>query len=165
VNVVLRHCPECGGPLTGRRGIPWMACGECPLAVDPFASPTERLVTWRPDHETGEAALRLAFYLFDVGPQESVHGIWIPAFRSSGRGAHKAAAALTTMRHLPPLVAAPLGAVLGRTPVEAATLVQLQLPHKSRGDAEIPSPRLVSLPAQSVKGRLVEPVSGVAIAL
>ena len=155
MNVILRHCPECGGPLQGRRGLSWMVCGECALAVDPFVSPADKIVTYRPASDADGAALRLAFYVFDVG--EPIRSVWIPAFRSSGQDAHQAGAMLTKEKYRPTLSVAPLGADLARTPAEAVALFRLQRSSGNGGDAEPPTPCLVSLPFQLAKGRLVGP--------
>jgi hypothetical protein len=138
-----------------------MTCADCPLALDPFASPPARLTTWHPGGETVQPHLRLAFYLFGRGAPGSPPPIWIPAFRAEGQAAHDAGDVLAKKGPGPSLSAAPLGAVLARPPSEAVALLRLRHRPESLVEAEARPPRLVSLPFQRVKGRLVEPVSGV----
>ena len=160
MNVVLRLCPACSGELLGRPGLSWMTCRGCPLAFDPFVSPAERLATYRPEGETGEASLRLAFYVFDVGPEGSPASVWVPAFRAIDTTGLDAGEILTQKKHAPRLVEAPLGAGLARTPGEALSLLKLRQAAGSVG-AGTSGPRLVSLPAKLSGERVTEPVSGV----
>jgi len=159
VNVVLRRCPACSGELLGRSGLSWLTCRDCPLAIDPFTSPVERLTTYRPEGETGEAPLRLAFYVFDVGSEESPTPIWIQAFRAIDTTGQDAGEVLTQKKHAPGLVQAPLGAGMARTPGEALALLRLRQGAESVG-AEAPRFRLVSLPCKLSGERITEPVSG-----
>ena len=163
MNVALRLCPACSGGLLGRPGLSWMTCRGCPLAFDPFTSPPERLTTYRPKGEKEEAPVRLAFYAFDVGSEGSPASVWIPAFRAIDSTGLDAGEVLTQKKHAPPLVEAPLGAGLARTPAEARTLLKLRQGAESIG-AEGPRPRLVSLPCKLSGERITEPVSGVSFA-
>ncbi len=158
--VVLRLCPACSGELLGRPGLSWMTCRGCPLAFDPFASPSQRLTTCRPEGDSGEAPLRLAFYVFEAGPEASRALLWVPAFRAIDTTGPDAGEVLTQKRHSPPLVEAPLGAGLARTPAEALALLKLRLGAGSEG-VGAPRPRLVSLPCRLSGDRITEPVSGV----
>ncbi|MFN7989121.1 MAG: hypothetical protein U0529_16730 [Thermoanaerobaculia bacterium] len=160
MKVALRLCPACGGELLGRPGLPWMTCRGCPVAFDPFASPAERLATYRPEGEAGNASLRLAFYVFDAAPDGGPGPIWIPAFRATDTSGLDVGEVLTQKKHAPRLALAPLGAGLARTPGEALTLLKLRRGTTGVG-AEAPRPRLVSLPCRLLGERLTEPVSGV----
>lgn len=163
VSVAPRRCPDCGGELLGRAGLAWLTCRACPLALDPFRVPVEKLVTYRPDGEKAEGAARLAFWVFETGPEASSAWIWIPAFRVVDFGPNQGAwGALTQRAYRPILVEAPLGAGLARGPEAALALAKL-LRKDAFGGAEVPSPWLVSLPC-GVSGDLVtEPVSGVTV--
>ena len=160
MNVVLRNCPACSGELLGRPGLSWMTCCGCPLALDPFSSPAERLTTYRPEGEAGDAPLRLAFYVFDVGSEGSPASVWIPAFRAIDTTGLDAGEVLTQKKHAPRLTEAPLGAGLARTPGEALSLLKLRQGAGNVG-AEASRPRLASLPAKLSGERVTEPVSGV----
>lgn len=160
MNVAIRLCPDCSGELLGRPGLSWMTCCSCPLAIDPFSSPPQRLTTCRPEGEPGEAPLRLAFYVFQAGPEASRALLWIPAFRAIDTTGLDASEVLTRKRHAPPFVEAPLGAGLARTPAEALALLKLRLGAGSEG-AGAAGPRLVSLPCRLSGERITEPVSGV----
>lgn len=164
MNVVLRKCPDCGGELVGRPGLSWMACRDCPLALDPFVEPARRLQTFRPADEVPSSAPRLAFYVFEIGKKSGPSWIWIPAYRSLGSESLDAGELLTDKSYAPPLAEAPLDAGLARTPEQALQHLKIRRGPKSAGASSAATPRLVSLRCNLDGERVVEPVSGFSIA-
>ncbi len=157
--VVLRLCPDCGRPLRGAPGVPWMSCDRCPLAFDPFAQPAARMATYRPEGTGGDDGPRLAFYAFETGPTGGPW-VWVPAFRvaGTGRGADPGRV-LSEKGYRPALVEAPLSAGIARTPEEADRLLRRVRPELG-GDAAVRGPWLVSLPCRLSFGTVSEQLSG-----
>lgn len=160
--VVVRGCPDCGSLLLATAGVPWMTCTACPLALDPFAGPAERLPTFRPAGGAAQTAQRLAFYVFESGPAGSPAWIWVPAFRAlSASSRSDPGAVLERKGYRPDLLAAPLGAALARTPAQARALAALRLGGKA-AEADLRAARLVSLACRVSVGNVTEKVSGFA---
>lgn len=158
--VVARGCPDCGSLLLASPGVRWMTCTACPVALDPFAAPAERLPTFRPAGAGTDVAQRLAFYVFESGSPESPAWIWIPAFRAlSADGRSDPGAVLGKKGYRPDLLAAPLGAGLARTPEEARALAALRVGVKA-AEADVRAARLVSLACRVSMGNVAEKVSG-----
>ena len=160
--VVARTCPDCGSLLLATAGVRWMTCTGCPLALDPFAVPAERLPTFRPAEAGSNVAQRLAFYLFESGAAESPAWIRIPAFRALPASSRSdPGAVLERKGYRPDLLAAPLGAALARTPAEARTLAALRLGVKA-AEAELRAARLVCLACRVSTGNVAERMPGFA---
>lgn|GEM_PF-2868552 len=158
--VVARGCPDCGSLLLATAGVSWMTCTGCPLALDPFAVPAERLPTFHPAGAGTDVAQRLAFYVFESGPPESPAWIWIPAFRALSTSSRSDPGAVLENRgYRPELLAAPLGAALARTPAEARALAALRSGVKA-AEADLRAARLVSLACRVSMGNVAEKVSG-----
>jgi hypothetical protein len=139
-----------------------MTCTACPLALDPFGDPVERLATFRPAGPGAQAAPRLAFYLFDTGPAESPSWVWIPAFRAfTPNSRSDPGAVLAKKGYRPELVTAPLGAALARTPAEARALAAIRLRAEASA-ADLRDLRLVSLPCRVSFDSVTEKTSGFA---
>ena len=160
LHVAVRSCPDCGSLLLATAGVPWMTCTACPLALDPFGDPAERLPTFRPAGAGAEVTSRIAFYLFETGAAASPASVWIPAFRAfSPTSRSDPGAVLAKKGYRPELVAAPLGAALARTPAEARALAAIRL-RVEAADADLRSLRLVSLPCRVSMDSVAEKVSG-----
>jgi hypothetical protein len=162
--VVVRRCPDCGGPLAGRPGLEWFVCPGCPLAVDLHREPMRRMKTWLPATATATApaapdtsrTAHLPFFAIRLEDQSALH--WVHATRILGLQLHgDAGVKLTALGYAPELREWPLRARLARGPGDALRLLQA----RTAGDAtRAASIQLVGLPATVDGSSLREPVSG-----
>ncbi|GEM_PF-5730022 len=112
--VVRRKCPDCGAPLIASSGVAWMPCSACPIAVNLFRTPIERIRCRRVEREGSKM---LPFYRFAEGDDER----WIPAFRSAGNEPYAMARELADLALT--FADGPCALPLGRGVSEARTLL------------------------------------------
>jgi hypothetical protein len=110
--IVRRRCPDCGGALIASRGVAWMPCSACAMAVNLFAAPADRI---RCRRIRAEGEVILPFYRFGES--------WVPAFRSAGSEAWAMAHALEAIAASLQFADAPCGVALGRDVEEARALL------------------------------------------